>query len=172
MRVIQRLSAWIGWAAMLAAGVLLILEATGLVDDAWRTALARAARWIAQPSLPTWAVALIGVLIGFVALAVLLAQFVPSRMTRQLIVAESTPAGSTTVSAVVIRRAVGQRLKEIEGVNDAVPISDGKRLTMRALLAPGTDAAEVTREARNSLNPTFWSDLGLPPRPVDLTLVY
>jgi hypothetical protein len=93
-------------------------------------------------------------------------------MSRRVTAVERTEAGSTTVSAVVIRRAVGQRLREIEGIIDAVPVSDGRRLSMRALLAPGADATQVSREARDALNPTFWSDLGLPPRPVDLTLVY
>lgn len=172
MRLIQRVSAWVGWAALLAVGVLFILEATGVIHGGWRTAIARAARWVAQPSLPSWAVALIGVLVGLVALAVLVAQFVPARMTRRVTVAERSSAGTTMVSAVVVRRAVGQRLREIDGIVAAVPVADGRRLSMRAHLAPNADANQVTREARAALGDTFWSNLGLPPRPVDLTLVY
>ena len=172
MRIIQRVSAWIGWAALLATGVLLILEATGVIEGGWRSALARASRWVGQPSLPTWAVALIGVLVGLVALVVLVAQFVPARMTRRVTVTERTSAGATAVSAVVVRRAVTQRLREIDGITEAVPLADGKRLSMRARLAPGTDANQVSQQARAALGDDFWSDLGLPSRPVDLTLVY
>jgi hypothetical protein len=172
MRIIQRVSAWVGWAAMLATGVLLILEATGVIHGGWRTAIARTARWVAQPSLLSWAVALVGVLVGLLALVVLVAQFVPARMTRRVTVAERSSAGSTAVSAVVVRRAVGQRLSEVDGIIDAVPVADGRRLAMRARLAPTADANYVTHEARAALGDAFWSDLGLAPRPVDLTLVY
>ncbi len=157
---------------MLAVGVLLILEATGLIDGAWRESLARAARWVAQPSLAAWAVALIGLLIGLLALAVLVAQFVPARMTRRATVVETSSAGSTAVRAVVVRRAVGQRLREIDGIVEAVPVADGRRLSMRARLAPNTDAVRVAHQAREALNEAFWSSLGLTPRPVDLILVY
>jgi hypothetical protein len=172
VRVIQRVSAWIGWAALLAAGLLLILEATGTIGGEWRTALSRALRWVAAPSLPAWAAALLGALVGLVALAVLIAQFVPVRTSRRVTVTERTSTGTTAVSAVVVRRAAVQRLREVDGITDAAALADGRRLSMRARLAPDTDAQEVSQQARAALGEAFWADLGVPVRPIDLTLVY
>ena len=146
MRILQRVSAWVGWAAMLAAGVLLILEATGAIDGDWRTDIARAAAGSLSPPCPRGPSRLIGVLVGLVALVVLVAQFVPARMTRRVTVAETScgglhhrersrhPAGGGPTSA---RDRWHHRCRAVWPTEGACP--------MRARLAPSADAGQVTR---------------------------
>ena len=172
MRVVQRVSAWLGWAALLAVGVLLILEGTGLISATWREWIASAARWVAQPSIATWLAALVGALLGLIALIILVAQFARAPMTRATVLVERSTAGTTLVSPVVVRRAAVQRLKEIDGIVEAVPFSHGRRLDLHLRLERGANAPRVDEQAREALGESFWNMVGIPPQPVDLTLTY
>lgn len=173
MRLIQRVSAWIGWALLLAIGVLLILEATAVVGAVWREWIGNAAVRTTEPFFAGWLSALLGVVLGVVALVILVAQFVPIRMTRATTTVEKASAGSTRVAPVVIRRAAVTRLKEIDGVVDAAPLSHKKRrLSLRVRMGRDADASRIEQEARAALDESFWSMLGVAPSRIDLTLTY
>lgn len=173
MRLIQRVSAWLGWAMLLGVGVLLILEATAVIDDAWRAWIGHAAERMADPPFLSWLTALLGVVLALVALVILIAQFVPRRMVRASSTVEGISAGSTRVAPVVIRRAAVARLQEIDGIVDATPLlHKRRRLLLRASMARDADAARVEQEARATLGEDFWSMLGVPPNRVDLLLTY
>jgi hypothetical protein len=173
MRLFQRVSAWFGWALLLGIGVLLILEGPTVIDAAWREWIGDAAVWMTQPPLAAWLAALLGVLLGLVALAILIAQFVPIRMTRASTTVERAAAGSTRVAPIVIRRAAVARLKEIDGIVDAAPFSHKKRrLSLRARMERDADASRIEQEARTALDESLWSMLGVPPERIDLTLTY
>jgi hypothetical protein len=172
MRLIQRVSAWLGWAVLFAVAVLLILEGTGLIGAAWRDWIATAARWVAQPSIAAWLAALLGALLALVALLILVTQFARAPMTRATILVQRSAAGTTLVSPVAIRRAAVQRLKEIDGIVEAVPFSHGHRLDLHVRLERGANAPRVDEQARAALDTSFWEMLGIPPQPVDLTLTY
>lgn len=172
MRSVQRISAWLGWATLFAVAVLLILEGTGLIDATWREWIATAARWVAQPSIAAWLAALLGALLGLVALIILVAQFARAPMTRATVLIERSAAGATLVSPVVVRRAAVQRLKEVDGIVDAAPFSHGRRLDLHLRLERGANAPRVEEQARAALDGSFWDMLGLPPQPIDLTLTY
>lgn len=172
MRFLQRVSAWMGWLIMLGVGVLLILEATGAMGDAWRQGIATAADWLAHPSWAPWLAALAGALIAIAALVLLLAQLVPARMARRTVLVERSSAGSTAVSSLVVRRAATQRLREVEGIVNATPIAHGRRLVMRVQLAADANAVEASERARAAVDESFWTMLGLPRQPIDLTLTY
>jgi hypothetical protein len=172
MRLIQRVSAWLGWAVLFAVAVLLILEGTGLIGAAWREWIATAARWVAQPSIAAWLAALLGALLGIVALIILVAQFAKAPMTRATVQIQRSAAGTTLVSPVVIRRAAVQRLKEVDGIVEAVPFSHGHRLDLHVRLERGANAPQVDEQARAALDESFWEMLGVPPQPIDLTLTY
>ena len=172
MRLVQRVSAWLGWSVLLAVAVLLILEGTGLIGAAWRDWIATAARWVAQPSIAAWLAALLGALLALVALFILVVQFARAPMARATIVAQRSAAGTTLVSPVVIRRAAVQRLKEVDGIVDAAPFSHGRRLCLHVRLERGANALRVDEQARAALDESFWTMLGVPPEPIDLTLTY
>jgi hypothetical protein len=173
MRLIQRLSAWTGWALLFTVGVLLILEGASVIGAAWREWIGDAAVWMTQPPFAAWLAALLGVLLGLVALVILFAQFVPIRLTRATTIVERSAAGSTVVAPIVIRKAAVARLKKIDGVVDAVTFSHDKRcLSLRARLERNADASRIEHEARAALGEGFWSMLGLPPERIDLTLTY
>jgi hypothetical protein len=110
--------------------------------------------------------------LGLAALVVLAAQFVPARMTRETVLVDRSAVGSTRVSAVVVRRAATQRLSEIEGVVASAPVAHGRTLALRVTLARDANAALVEEEARVALGESFWTMLGTPSQPIDLTLTY
>jgi hypothetical protein len=172
MRLLQRVSAWLGWALLFAVAVLLILEGTGLIGAAWREGIASAARWVAQPSVAAWLAALLGALLGIVALLILVAQFAKAPMTRATILAHRSAAGTTLVSPIVIRRAAVQRLRELDDVVEAVVISHGSRLALAVRLERGANAPRVDEQARAALGESFWEMLGVPAELIDLTLTY
>jgi hypothetical protein len=172
MRIIQRVSAWFGWTLLLVVAVLLVLEGTSAIDSAWREWIAHAAGWVTQPPLAAWEAILLGVVLGLIAVVILVAQFVPIRMSRATIRVERTVAGSTLVAPLVIRRAAVERLKDIDGIIDASPFAHERRLYLRARLERDANATEIERQARETLGESFWDMLGVPAQPVELTLTY
>jgi hypothetical protein len=172
VRIVQRVSAWLGWAMLLAVGVLLVLEAVGAVGASWRDWIASAARWVAQPALSPWAAALLGAVLGLAALVILAAQFAPARMTRETVLVDRSAVGSTRVSAMVVRRAATQRLSDIEGIVASAPVAHGRRLALRVTLERDANAALVEEEARAALGESFWTMLGTPSQPIDITMTY
>ena len=113
-----------------------------------------------------------GALIAIAALVVLVAQIVPARMARRTVLVERSSAGSTAVSSLVVRRAATQRLREVEGIVNAIPIAHGRRLVIRVQLAGDVNAVEAAERARAAVDESFWTMLGLPRQPIDLALTY
>jgi len=172
MRVVQRLSAVLTWLALLATGLLLIAEGTTIGGGRWRQSVADVAQWIDRPDQARWTAALLGILIGLVALAVLVAQFVPAKLTGRSSVVDQSTAGSTRVAAGAVRRAVTQRMREVPGVVAASPVAHRRRLAMQVDIGQGTNADTVTKAARAQLDDEFWGSLGTEPIPVDIHLHY
>jgi hypothetical protein len=172
VRVVQRVSGWLGWSMVAAVGVFLILEGTGLIDGGWRNAIAAAIRWVAVPSVADWIAALLGAVLAVVALIVLVAQFAPARMTRATVLVDRSAAGATRVSPSVVRRAAVQRLKDIDAIVDAAPFAHARRLDLHLRLERGANALNVEKDSRAALGEDFWTMLGVPSQPVDLTLSY
>ena len=172
MRVVQRVSGWLGWSMVAVVGVFLILEGAGVIDAGWRNAIATAIRWVAVPSVADWVAALLGAFLAVVALIVLVAQFTPARMTRATVLVDRSAAGTTLVSPTVVRRAAVQRLKEIDSIVDATPFAHGRRLDLHMRLEKDANAQNVEKEARAALGEEFWTMLGIPSQPVDLILSY
>jgi hypothetical protein len=172
MRALQRTSALLGWLAILATGLLLIAEGTGIAGGRWRQTVGDVAEWTDRSDLARWTAALLGVLIGLVALAVLVAQFIPVQLTGRSSVVDRGTAGSTLVNAAAIRRAVSQRLRDLPGVVAASPLAHRRRLVMRVEIGQGANADAVTRAARAQLDQEFWGSLGTEAMPVDLHLTY
>ena len=172
MRSLQRLSAFLAWLAILATGVFLIAEGTGLAGSWWRRTIADVAAWIDQPFQDRWVAALVGVLIGLLALAVLVAQFVPVKLSHRSSVVEKGTAGATRVGAGAVRRAVTQRIRELPGVVAAAPIKHGRRLVMRVEIGQQEQSDLLVQGIRERLDDDFWNSLGTTPIPVDIHLYY
>jgi hypothetical protein len=172
MRIVQRLSALLAWLALLATGIFLIAEGTGLGGDWWRQTLADVAAWIDRPFQDRWVAALVGVLIGIVALAVLVAQFVPMKLTQRSTVVERSTAGATRVGAAAVRRAVTQRIRDLPGVVGAAPIKHGRRLVMKVEIGQQEQSDLLVQNIRDELNDDFWNSLGTQAIPVDIHLYY
>ena len=172
MRAVQRISALLGWVAILATGLLLVAEGTGITGGRWRQTIGDIAEWIDRPDQASWTAALLGVLIGLVALAALVAQFVPAKLTGRSSVVDRSTAGSTRVAAGAVRRAVTQSLQELPGVATASPVAHRRRLIMQVDIGQEDNAGNVARAARAQLEEEFWGSLGTEPIPVDIHLNY
>lgn len=172
MRAVQRISAFLGWVAILATGLWLIGEGTGITGGRWRQAVGDVIEWIDRPDQARWTVALLGVLIGLVAVAALFAQFVPAKLTGRSSIVDRGTTGSTRVAAGAVRRAVTQRLQELPGVVAAAPIAHRKRLVMQVEIGQEANAANIGRAAREQLDEELWSSLGTEAIPVDIHLNY
>lgn len=171
MRVLQRTSAIVSWFSVLAVGVLLVLEATDLINNSWRRSLADAADWLVSPTLARWAAALLGAGLAILAIILVAAQLVPYRLSARPTIVDKSPKGTTSVGAAAQRRGVIEQLLTVPGVQDAIPLSHRRRIKIQATLADDADVADVRQKAREVLNDEFWSGLGVAPAPVDLILI-
>jgi hypothetical protein len=171
MRLVQRASALIAWLSVLTVGVLLVLESTNLINSTWRSSLADVADWLVNPTLARWAAALLGAGLGILAFILLASQLVPYRLAARPTIVDKSPKGTTSVGAAAQRRGVIEQLLTVSGVQDAIPISHGRKVKIRATLADDADVSDVRRKAREALSNEFWSSLGIDPAPVDLELV-
>lgn len=172
MRLLQRISSFVGWLALAAVGVLLTLEATGVIDEEWRTWLADQLAWLADPPVARWVATLLGVGLAIAALVVLLSQFAPARSRTQSVVIDRSEAGSTVVSSPTIYRRIAHELGAVDGVHSVKPTPRGRALAFAVELIDGASARQVSSEAFGALGDDVWASLGIPPRRVDLTLTY
>lgn len=172
MKIVQRASAWIGWALLVVLAVLFTLEATGTIGYAWRVRAHQGIDWLLAPTLRAWAVALIGAAVAVLGVLLVVAQFVPVRRSLRPLRVDSPGPGSTLISATAVYRSVERALVAIDGVFEATPILHPRRVEFRVGLADGANAATVADRAGEELGDAFWSSLGVEPRPVHLIMTY
>jgi hypothetical protein len=162
----------LGWLAITALGVLVLLEAMGVIDDSWRIETAEFVSWLADPDLSRWSAVLVGLAAGIIAIVLLIAQLVPAKETVPSVVIDKTEAGSTLVNSATVYRQISRELEMVDGVHSVKPEAHRKRLRFRLELADHANAGGVLAEARDAISSGVWDSLGIPPRPIDLTMTF
>lgn len=172
MKIMQRATAFVGWAILLGIAALMILESSRVISDHWRVLISDTARWLAQPPIQPWVAAIVGAIIALLAVLAFAVQLLPVRRKVRGVTIDSTDSGSTEVTAPALYRRLGYELSLLPDVVDAVPIPDRKRVRFRITLIDSGDLEAVERASRAALSRDTWASLGMEPRPVDLLLTY
>lgn len=172
MRVVQRTSAIVSWAALAAVAVLMVMTASGVLSDQWQESVAQVVDWIANPQIEQWVAALLGGLLALIAFIVVFAQFAPSRRVVAGVTIDQSAHGSTEVTAPIVYRAITHRLSTLEDVHTVTPIPEPRRFKFKIDLTDSGRIDRTTAAARTALDPEFWATLGMAPMTVDLLLTY
>ncbi len=172
MKILQRVTSFLGWLGVTALGVLVLLEAIGVIGDTWRLDTAEFVSWLVDPNMSRWSAVLLGLAAGIVAVVLLVAQLVPAKKSVPSVVIDKTEAGSTVVSSSTVYRQISHELELVDGVYSAKPEAHRKRLRFRLELADHANAHSVLDEARNAISSGVWDSLGIPPRPIDLAMTF
>lgn len=169
MRLIQRASAFIGWASIASVGGLLIAEATNAIDGSWRTFIADLLDGIAAPTVSRFVATALGFAIALLALAVLVAQLTPYQKTRKFgFVTDRQGDGELSVQSKAIGRAVETILDDLEPVVDASTVVERQKITVKLGVQDESNLAEVDSAARRALDEQLWSNMGMEPRPIGI----
>jgi len=171
MRIIQRTSAFLGWLALTTVGVLMVLEATGIVDDQWRASLSRALSSIADPAIDQWEAALAGAGLAAIAAVILFAQFTPYRRTTKYhTVVDEVDDGQTLLHSGAVQSAINAVFRSVDGIADASVVVGKRRADARISALDGTNVVEAAAAADRILDAEFWPRLGIEPLRVDLRI--
>lgn len=159
-------------AASVAAGAMLVLEATGTVDGAWRS---RLGGWIVStltPAVDPWVATLVGLAAAVGAATVILGTFLPppTGATRMFEVHRFAD-GTTRIAGRAALRAVRGRLEGLEGVRGVDARLKRGRIEITVEVDDDSDLRSREDAVRAALDHGFWIDLGLADMPVDLVLV-
>ena len=159
--------------AVIGLGTVLILEATGVVDDAWRLTIAEGLTDLATETPIRWAYTLAGVAVAGVALLLATAQLLPARkgMSIMLPVSEGDD-GDTRLRGKALLAAVNHRLDGIEGVVDVQTWLSARDVTVQVRVDDRSDIEAILADVRDRLAHGFWIDLGVADLPVNLEVVH
>lgn len=171
MTTLRRLTQLATIVAITATGVLLILEIVGAIGATWRTWLADALRSTADPDLPDWALALLGLALGLGAVVLIAAQLAPEPKGRSRMFEVSRfDDGSTRIAGRAALRAIEHELAEIEGVTGATAVMPTPKQVHATIRADDRCNLEtVVAEARDRLGAPFWINLGLADIAIEIT---
>jgi hypothetical protein len=167
--ILPRLLAGVVIALIGAVGVLLVLEAVGVIDTGWRNELSEALSDFAAASWSGWAMALVGVGLGACAAVLAFGLFTTARPGgRRLFVVSRGEHGETRLRGRAVRNALTARLREQPAVLDARISLMRRRWLAELTIADNADLSAVDREARALLSDEFWSSVGVRPARIDL----
>ena len=171
MTALRRLAQLATIVAIVASGVLLILEIVGAIGDSWRSRTADALRSLADPDLPEWALALLGLALALAAIVLIAAQLAPEPKGRsRMFEVSSFDDGRTRLAGRAALRAVEHELSAIDGVTDATAVMPRPKMIHATIRADDRcNLDKVIAEARSRLGTPFWINLGLPDIAVEIT---
>lgn len=169
MRLLQRTSALVGWAVIVALGVLLVLEAAGVVGDDWRSEIASIMQAVKEPRVEQWAAALIGLSLAVLAALVVAAQLTSRRRSAKFrVIVHESDNGRTVLTSGALQSAIRSALQEVGEVKEVSAVATRRRVDARIVLVDGVDVLAAASECDSKLGDEFWSDLGVTPSRVDL----
>ncbi|MGH9245718.1 MAG: DUF6286 domain-containing protein [Acidimicrobiales bacterium] len=152
----------VGILIVVAAGVMLALEATDVIGAAWRREIADGFNDVALPELADWATALIGAGLALLGLLLMLAQLMPAeRGLSKMHEVHHTDDGDTHIRGRAVLHAVRHVLEGIDGVAGVDARWAGERVNAEVQVDDGANLAEVEARAREALGHGFWINLGL-----------
>jgi hypothetical protein len=171
MSTLRRLAQLAVVTAIVAVGVLLILDVTDVIVPRWRSEIADALRTLADPDLADWALALAGVALGLAAIVLIAAQLAPAPKGRSRMFEVSRfDDGRTRLAGRAALRAVEHELAAIDGVTAATAVMPRPKKVHATIRADDRcNLDDVVAEARRRLDTPFWIDLGLPDIAVEIT---
>jgi len=159
--------------AVMGLGAVLILEATGVVDDAWRQTVAEGLTDLATESPIRWAYTLGGVAVAGAALLLATAQLLPARKGMSIVLPVSDgDNGDTRLRGKALLAAISHRLEHIEGVVDTQAWLTARDVTVQVRVDDRSDLTEILETVRARLDHSFWIDLGVSDLPVNLDVVH
>jgi len=170
---LRRTSQFVGWAAVTAVGVLLVLETTEVIGSQWRDELGDAISDVMFPTWPAWASALVGVGLAIMGVLVVAAQLAPPKkgLTKMHEV-HSFGDGDTRIAGRAAIRAARHELESIDGVVATDARIAGKRMYVELKIDDRADLDAIETEARDRLGHEFWIDLGLADFAVNLLVTH
>ncbi|MDY0339939.1 MAG: hypothetical protein RBS17_01835 [Coriobacteriia bacterium] len=169
MRLLQRVSALVGWLLLALAGALYTLEAAGVIEGDWRVHTERMMQTLAQPTIEQWAAALLGLLAATLSVLIVMAQSTPYRRTvKYHIVVDDSGDGQTLVSSAAVLSGVSAALGMVDGVKAVSAVGTRRRIDARITVADDADVQAVASSCDGKLDEGFWSRLGIAPYRVDL----
>jgi hypothetical protein len=171
MTTVRRLTQLTTIIAILATGVLLIVEIVGGIDSTWRERTADALRSLADPDLPDWALALLGLGLGLAAIVLIASQLAPEPKGRsRMFEVSKFDDGETRLAGRAALRSVEHELAGIDGVTGATAVMPRpKRIHATVRADDRCNLDDVITEARRRLDTPFWINLGLPDIAVEIT---
>lgn len=171
MTLIRRTTQIVIIGAIVAIGVLLVLEVTDVTASSWRSDLADGTRSTLDPDLANWALAPLGVLIGLVGIALIAAQLAPTpKGNSRMLEVGKHDDGATHLSGRAALRSVEHELESIVGVTGATAsMPKEKKIHAIVRIDDRSDLTTIENEARGRLDTPFWIDLGLADVAVEIT---
>lgn len=173
MTWLRRLTQAVVSLSIMALGVLLILEATGVLTDAWRLSVADGLGELATETPIRWAYTLAGVAVAGVALLLATAQLMPARKGMSLVLPVSDgDNGDTRLRGKALIAAVDHRVHDIVGVVDSTTWLSPRAVTVQVRVDDRCDLEQLMAQLRDRLDHGFWIDLGVADLPVNLEVVH
>ena len=171
MTTLRRLTQLVTIVAITAIGLLMILEITDAIGPRWRVRLADTLRSLANPDLTDWALALLGVALGLLAIVLIAAQLAPEPKGRSRMFEVSRfDDGSTRIAGRAALRAVEHELATIEGVTRVTAVMPTpKRVHATVRADDRCNLETVVAQARDRLGTPFWINLGLADIAIEIT---
>jgi hypothetical protein len=173
MRAIRLGTQVLAIVALFALGVMLILDATGVVDGQWRVDAARWFRDAALPDLPDWSIALIGLALAVIGAVMVLAQILPPRRgSHRMHEVHQSADGDTRIRGRAVVKSVRHTVEQIEHVRAADVRWSGKEVQVELQVDDAANLAVVEEQAREALGLPFWIDMGLADVGVNILVVH
>ncbi len=173
MRGVRATTALVLAAASIAVGLALVAEAADATSGAWRDQVADAFDEVVTPTWPGWASAIVGIVLAVLGVAIVAAHIAPPK--RGLNIMHEVSSGTDGLTHVRGRAAIAAaryEVEKIEGVVDAAPTLDKKRMRIEIRVDDRADLELVTTEAQGLLGTPFWIDLGLADFAIDIVVVH
>ena len=173
MTAVRRITQAVVALSVLGLGVVLVLEATGVLDATWRQSLADGIARIAAESPVRWAYTLGGVAVAGMALLLATAQLLPARRgTTIMLPVSEGDEGDTRLRGKALIAAAQHRVSDLEGVVDVQAWLSPRDLTVEVRVDDRSDVELVMAEVRHRLDHGFWIDLGVADLAVNLKVVH
>jgi hypothetical protein len=173
MTALRRGTQVFGIGLLFAAGVVLILSATGTVGTSWRHNTADAFRDLALPDTTDWALALIGASVAVVGFAMLISQLLPPRRgSHRMHEVHRDTDGATRIRGRAVINTVRRTLEQLDGITSADARWTGNALRVEIHVDDSANLQTVETKAREALGLPFWIDLGLADAEMNLVMLH
>jgi hypothetical protein len=161
-RAIRRATPLIGAVALVAIGLAVGAEVTGLMDGHWRQVVADTIAAVFFPGWAAWQSALAGAGLAIVAMILIAAELTrPAKGIRIMYPVHDTSTGNTHITGKAAIRAAERHLDDIEGIVDTDASITKNTMNLTVRVDDRADLGAVEAQIRDRLDHEFWINLGL-----------